>query len=98
MSLFFEFNCSWCIDVSAHYPVILFSEVPTGFKKIDLPVVRFDSLKSSGEFLTGDDREFTILPEGKLVVTLGLCKQSTHLPDHRSHFTQNGRIKWATRP
>ncbi|KAL7519487.1 hypothetical protein ACHAWX_004240 [Stephanocyclus meneghinianus] len=39
------------------------SEVPTGFKKIDLPVVRFDSLKSSGEFLTGDDREFTILPE-----------------------------------
>lgn len=42
------------------------SEVPTGFKKMDLPVVRFDSVKTtSGEELPPEDREFTIMPEGK---------------------------------
>lgn len=38
------------------------SEVPTGFKNMDLPVVRFDSVKGVGE--AEEDREFTILPEG----------------------------------
>jgi hypothetical protein len=71
----FDCICSVSIDVSAHIFFILFSEVPTGFKKIDLPVVRFDSLKSSGEFSTGEDREFTILPEGRLVVTF-VCVNS----------------------
>lgn len=40
------------------------SEVLTGFKNMELPVVRFDSVKSAGDTVEDEDREFTILPEG----------------------------------
>eukprot|EP00579_Thalassiosira_antarctica_P012030 CAMPEP_0201922578 /NCGR_PEP_ID=MMETSP0903-20130614/10574_1 /ASSEMBLY_ACC=CAM_ASM_000552 /TAXON_ID=420261 /ORGANISM="Thalassiosira antarctica, Strain CCMP982" /LENGTH=778 /DNA_ID=CAMNT_0048459739 /DNA_START=65 /DNA_END=2401 /DNA_ORIENTATION=+ len=45
------------------------SDVPTGFKKMDLPVVKFDSVKAVGNDKEGDDdsmdegNEFTIHPE-----------------------------------
>jgi hypothetical protein len=44
------------------------AEVPAGFKNVDLPVVRFDSVKSKGGELDEEDREFTILPEGGFVL------------------------------
>ncbi|KAL3757376.1 hypothetical protein ACHAWU_008537 [Discostella pseudostelligera] len=43
------------------------SDVPTGFKKMDLPVVKFDSMKAVGKEGDGDstegNNEFTIHPE-----------------------------------
>ena len=45
--------------------------MPTGFKKLDLPVVKFDSVKAVGKEKEGDDdsmdedNEFTIHPEGE---------------------------------
>ena len=47
--------------------------MPTGFKKMDLPVVKFDSVKAVGNDKEGDDdstdegNEFTIHPEGELL-------------------------------
>ncbi len=43
--------------------------MPTGFKKMDLPVVRFDLVKAVGKDGDDDDaedlNEFTIHPEGE---------------------------------
>lgn len=71
------------------------AEVPVGFKNIDLPVVRFDSVKGTGE-LNGEDREFTILPEGKLelllfaFLLLVMCSIITSKPQYRM-AEQDGR-------
>ncbi len=52
------------------------SDVPTGFKKMDLPVVKFDSMKAVGKEGDGDstegNNEFTIHPEGK-ITTYSSC-------------------------
>lgn len=49
------------------------SEVPMGFKNMDLPVVRFDSVKSTTRGLDDEDREFTILPEGTYTMLATCC-------------------------
>lgn len=49
------------------------SDVPTGFKKMELPVVKFDSMKAVGQECDGDsaegnnDNEFIIHPEGEML-------------------------------
>lgn len=52
------------------------SDLPTGFKKMDLPVVKFDSMKAVGKEGDGDstegNNEFTIHPEGK-ITTYSSC-------------------------
>ncbi len=51
--------------------------MPTGFKKMDLPVVRFDSVKAVGNSSDGDDEElneFTIYPEGEKFSPYHDCK------------------------
>lgn len=48
------------------------AEVSAGFKNMDLPVVRFDSVKGK-EGMADEDREFTILPEGKMMLHLSFA-------------------------
>ena len=49
----------------------LLSDVPTGFKKMELPVVKFDAVRAVGKEgddeskEDDDDNEFTIHPEGE---------------------------------
>lgn len=51
------------------------SEVPTGFKKMDFPVVKFDAVKAvgkdkeDGDGSEDDDNEFTIGPDGESYLT-----------------------------
>ena len=58
--LYLNFNLTW---------LTLHSEVAAGFKKLDLPVVKFDSVKAVGKSEDDDsedtdgDNEFTIHPE-----------------------------------
>ncbi len=44
--------------------------MPTGFKKMDLPVVKFDSMKAVGTVGDGDSieggNEYIIHPEGEM--------------------------------
>ncbi len=44
--------------------------MPTGFKKMDFPVVKFDSMKAVGTVGDGDsvegNNEYTIHPEGEM--------------------------------
>jgi hypothetical protein len=48
------------------------SDVPTGFKKMDLPVVKFDSMKAvgkeGGDESTDGCNEYTIHPEGTMSI------------------------------
>ena len=55
---------SFLMDVSIN------SDVPAGFKKMDLPVVKFDSIKAVGNGGDGEstegNNEFIIHPEGEI--------------------------------
>lgn len=88
---------------------LLFSDLPTGFKRMDLPVVRFDSVRSigkkrvDGSELGDDEREFTIHPEGTLCsLYVFRCAPFLTVINVRAYHlifipSQSGQTKWESR-
>ncbi len=76
--------------------------MPTGFKKMDLPVVRFDLVKAVGKDCDDDDaedlNEFTIHPEGEQLRTYHEAAVMFQIVDiHPCDFSFLPLTEWANK-